>query len=1135
MKPLPSADRWKTLEPLVDAALELPANARPSFIQRVCGGDRQLATELEQMLGGLDRADPLLDRPAAERFPSLADDRTELVHETLNGRYRIERELGRGGMATVYLARDLDHDRQVAIKVLRADLSAAVGAERFLAEIRVTAKLQHPHILSLYDSGHIGDLLYYVMPYIAGESLRQRLERERRLPIDEATRIACEIASALDAAHGHGVIHRDVKPENILFADGRAMVADFGIALALSDAQPRLTKTGVVLGTPQYMSPEQATGDGPIDRRTDIYALGSIMFEMLAGEPPFTGASVSTVLAKRAAVPATPVRVLRPAVSHQMDAAVARALAREPLDRFDTAGEFADALRRSLVAGKHDVGLATDGQSPRAKARGRRLRRRTIAFGAVAASVGIVTLMARRTESDAGVNQFVAVLQGIGLVDTPLDTLSYVVLAPAKAEGLVTAPDVAEPLRNALRRWRELKVPDAETIAAAGASSARAAAPAPHRIATALRAGRYVKTTVATVNDSLEVVAELFDTRTDGRLDRARVRVGQGRAIAEPAMESLAEALVFRGELPRIRRDEGNARTSSLYAREAFLRGHVALEHGHFARADSEFSKAVELDPQYAQALVWLAQIRSWIGSRDRAWDQLPQQAAQAVSQRGQLASADSMLLDALRTLAAGRSDSACPAFARLTARASLDFTARYALGNCLRHDGAVVRDSRSPSGWRFRSSYAAAIRAYREAFRLQPAVLRGFGERSLAELQGLLNTSSARTRVGRAIRPDTQQFRGIPVWDGDSLSFLPLTSQMARLALLPSTVNVAIQRQREVFQQVAQLWRSEFPDSADGAEAVAAALGMLGDQSALDTLRLARRLARSADDSLRIAGTEVFVRLKFSLPSDLRGVRAARSLADSLVNAHPPAERRGLQMLASLAVLTGRATLAASYAAVGRLDDPPPPIASSGPALLAYAALGGPDDSLQSLETQVETGLATLLESERERHRSNWLLRPAMLAFPEFQLQALPQGATSAMLDVGIVAAAAAGDTARVRGGIARVAAARASIRRADVTIDGVFPEAMALAQIGDARAAATWLDPSFGTLRVSSTQDLVTVARTGSLVRALSLRADLAERLGDVPTARRFADAVVVLWSGADPFLQPTVQRMERLVRLK
>ena len=268
----------------------------------------------------------------------------------LASRYRIERELGAGGMATVYLAHDLRHEREVAIKVLHPDLGATLGSDRFLSEIRTTARLQHPHILPLLDSGEADGLLYYVMPRVVGETLRARLDRERQLPIDQAVRIAREVADALGYAHEHEVIHRDIKPENILLQGGHALVADFGIALAVQQAGgPRLTQTGLSLGTPQYMSPEQAMGERTIDARSDVYALGAVTYEMLTGDPPFTGSSVQAVVAKIMTEKPAPPSRLRETIPEAVEAAVLTALQKLPADRFAGAAAFAAALTDAPV------------------------------------------------------------------------------------------------------------------------------------------------------------------------------------------------------------------------------------------------------------------------------------------------------------------------------------------------------------------------------------------------------------------------------------------------------------------------------------------------------------------------------------------------------------------------------------------------------------------------------------------------------------------------------------------------------------------------------------------------------------------------------------------------------------------
>jgi TolB-like protein/Tfp pilus assembly protein PilF len=267
----------------------------------------------------------------------------ERLSAALADRYVLERELGRGGMAVVFLARDLKHDRPVALKVLRSELAATLGPERFLREIRLTARLDHPHILPVLDSGEAAGLLWYTMPYVRGESLRDRLRREVQLPLELALDFTRQAASALEYAHREGLVHRDLKPENILLADGQVRVADLGLAKALAEVGGKLTETGLAVGTPAYMSPEQGSGDD-VDARSDVYALGCVLYEMLAGEPPFTGRTPQAIIVKRMSDPVPSVRRLRDAVPEQVEQALTRALAKVPADRFQTAAEFASAL-----------------------------------------------------------------------------------------------------------------------------------------------------------------------------------------------------------------------------------------------------------------------------------------------------------------------------------------------------------------------------------------------------------------------------------------------------------------------------------------------------------------------------------------------------------------------------------------------------------------------------------------------------------------------------------------------------------------------------------------------------------------------------------------------------------------------
>ncbi len=307
--------------------------------------------------------------------------------ESLADRYRLESELGQGGMATVYLAQDIKHDRRVAVKVLRPELAAVIGAERFLAEIKTTANLQHPHILSLFDSGEAAGTVFYVMPYVEGESLRDRLAREQQLPVDEAVRIAREVADALHYAHGHGVIHRDIKPENILLHGGHALVADFGIALAVSRSEggSRMTETGMSLGTPHYMSPEQAMGEREITARSDVYALGCVLYEMLTGEPPFTGASAQAIVARVVTESPRSLTSQRHTVPPEVEGAVFTALEKLPADRYSTAAEFSAAL---LGQGPTKATRAIGAAKPASPA----ARRNVAIAGAVAAVATVLAL-----------------------------------------------------------------------------------------------------------------------------------------------------------------------------------------------------------------------------------------------------------------------------------------------------------------------------------------------------------------------------------------------------------------------------------------------------------------------------------------------------------------------------------------------------------------------------------------------------------------------------------------------------------------------------------------------------------------------------------------------------------------------
>ena len=366
----------------------------------------------------------------------------------LADRYRIERELGQGGMATVYLAEDVRHRRKVALKVLHPELSAVLGSERFLKEIELTASLQHPHILPLFDSGEAAGQLFYVMPFVEGETLRGRLERERQLPVEEALRIAGEVADALQYAHDRAVIHRDIKPENILLQGGHAVVADFGIALAVEQAGgQRMTQTGLSLGTPQYMAPEQAMGEKHIDGRADVYALGAVTYEMLAGEPPFTGPTSQAIVARLLTEPVRPITSSRPAVPAHVDAALRVALEQLPADRFAKVAEFSEALRGG--PGGRASSLVT-AATPSRRRDWRALIASGIAIAAVAGAAG--WLLARAGSIDPSPSPPITVALAVPPVtDGSLLGVFPVSVSPDGSLMAILAPDSSNQMRLVVR------------------------------------------------------------------------------------------------------------------------------------------------------------------------------------------------------------------------------------------------------------------------------------------------------------------------------------------------------------------------------------------------------------------------------------------------------------------------------------------------------------------------------------------------------------------------------------------------------------------------------------------------------------------------------------------------------------
>ena len=587
------------------------------------------------------------------------DDPVARLTAALKDRYAVERQAGAGGMATVYLARDLKHGRAVAIKVLRPELAATIGNDRFLREIEMAARLQHPHILPVYDSGAADGVLYYVMPFVEGESLRDRLDRERQLPTDEAVRLTREAASALEYAHSHGVVHRDIKPENILLFGGHAVVADFGIARAVeASGGPGLTGMGIAIGTPAYMSPEQATASDEVDGRSDQYSLACVLYEMLAGERAFSGPSVQSVMTKSITGPRPRVREVRASVPAGTEAAIVKALATDPSDRYPTMAEFSAAIgealtgptaalsarpnRHALMAGAAVVVLAAVGL----------FAWRSNASGSpVVEGAQRIAVLPFRT-SGAGVQ-----LLGEGLVDlmsTNLDAIG----------GITTV----EP-RTVLQRWKERgSAIDLEGALAVGE---------------AVDAGAVILGSVVATGSAVRLTADLY-AKDGEKLATAQVN-GHADSVLS-LVDGLSLALmrdVWRSNepLPSIR--VAGLTTTSIGAMRAYLRGEQHYRKSAWDSAEVAFGEAVAEDSTFALAQYRLAMTYGWTGNANS-----PQAAAAgtaAVRYASRLPPEERSLVIAYRMFQEGK-EAATDSMRRYTAAHPGDADGWYLLGESQYH-----------------------------------------------------------------------------------------------------------------------------------------------------------------------------------------------------------------------------------------------------------------------------------------------------------------------------------------------------------------------------------------------------------------------------------------------------------------
>ena len=1031
------------------------------------------------------------------------------LQEALADRYSIDREIGRGGMSIVYLARDLPRNRFVALKVLRPDLGAVLGPDRFLDEIQVAAGLAHPHILPLFDSGVADGLLFYTMPYVEGESLRQRLTREHRLPVAEAVSIACDVAEALAYAHTRNIVHRDIKPENILLEAGHPVISDFGIARAIREAdESRKTGTGLVVGTAGYMSPEQATGQKEIDGRSDIYSLGCVLYEMLVGRTP--SSERTSLISERQDVPL------------EVQLAIETALAEQPGERYATAGEFAAALRLPQT-----ISSAT---------KLRRKRRRWMAGSAVTvvalATVGAVVLPK--------------------LAASSLDPSLYIVVPfghrGGSAPALVNGDQCELLLSQAFGRWTDVRLADPLEVhdARAQLGNETMTLDGAKELARKLGAGMLVWGDVVDVGDSTQVTAALYDLRHGGKqLRDYSVRIPKDGSNLAAKFRKLADSILLGGT--SVAHSQADVvGTNVLGAFYGYAEGSEALQRWDLPAAERSFRVALQMDPDYAQASLWLAHAQMWSDEPTADWRPT---IARALASPQKLGAKDLALARALWSLADKQFPDACQRYRRITDNEPRNFIAWFGLGECQRRDQIVEPDPTSPSGWRFRASYRAAATAYQRALDLVPSAHRALTRTAVSRLINLFFAETYWYRDGYTVGPETMTFGAFPSLDQDTLAFIPWPIGdfiSAKGGSRPPTMQAAVSRNRDALRSSILKWLGAFPASPDAFEALSYILETAGEidvgppqGSALEAIRRARALTRDSAQALRTAVAET--RLLFKLEHFANAARLADSiLENSSADLGPGAARP----VAGLALLTGRVYRAAQLLQRSApLDTPmtwdgdpvpdaPMAVKQAALSLLAYAALSGPAESLRVGKKRVDERVSGWAgAASRERLRLAVLHVPMGLAFETIGISDVHRREAGGDYVLEMQYNFTHGDTVAVRRELQRQGALRTRVRAGDVAINGTYGEARLLLQLHDTAAAIGTLDNSLHALPTLGSYLMEQPEQIGCAIRAMALRAELAARAGDNATASQWAHAVATLWSNADAPLRATTARMREL----
>ncbi len=898
------------------------------------------------------------------------------VRRGLAGRYDVAGEIGRGGMAIVCRATDLLQQRQVAIKVLYPDLARAVGGQRFLREVGILGALAHPNILPLLDSGTVEvatglEVPWYAMPYVAADTLRTRLTREGPLPVAQVIGWTRDLCAALSHAHHQGVIHRDLKPENILLLEDRAVLADFGVARALTEAGGgHLSSTGIVVGTPAYMSPEQSVGSERLDARSDLYSLGVVLYEMLAGHPPFSASTPQAISARHQFEAPPPIGVVRPGLGTALEAAVERALAKVPADRYQSADEFSRALEQAR------------GAPSRAGPRREPSRwRPATAIAALFCLAILVWVFAPRLFAGA-----------------KLDPARYVVL-PFHQRGpidslLINGGDCEQLVSDILGR-----IPDHALVSGLTVGSAIAALDGPLTrdrglaLARSYGAGRVVWGELVELSDTLKVTGVVYDAATGQELRTASIRLPRtGTTIGQ--LSSRFAELTYRLVLPGTTAPETAADVlgaKSFAAWREYATGDSALNAWNLPLARTRYRAALILDPEYPAANLKLAQLGEWLDEPAQEWQPY---AARAERAGDRLNPASRRMASALSALAREDYPTACGHFRTLLAQDSLEFRGWFGLGECLTSDDIVLPDSASADHWRFRASYAEGVAALQRGLTLVPATHLAYTGAGLERLLTRLMTEPDRIRRGRTGGRAPEYFVAFPALQGDTLAFTPIpAADQVRTATLPATWAAALAHNRRTLLSITSSWLSRFPHSRAAREAQAQALelagtiaGPPGAETALSLTR-ALRADAPAEADVPLAAREVRLLLK------TRQFTTARAVAESAL-AVPPASPASGAIQAGLAALLGRGDRSADLlgqfgerefvTSSGDFIAPPAAIARDASRLLVYAAFGEPADSIRAIEARLTRAVREQVPGpDRQATLDAALFEARLLGFP--------------------------------------------------------------------------------------------------------------------------------------------------------